>query len=197
MGMIRNLMRSIRKVTGNRASMSGNVAVGSHRAGMHQKSEHEWQRVQMTEAEQVVTPPEEEDVEDALEVPAEVEAETPPEEEPAAEEVAGADAAVAADPEILEEVADPDAAAKEEETGDLLPEASEEEQLSVDYSGERVNAYYPVTGGVDADPRELVYDPGDGTPKEIEMPAVLQEAIQPAFPEIEDPSANVPAAPES
>lgn len=40
----------------------------------------------------------------------------------------------------------------------------------------------PVTGGIDAEPREVVYSPGDGTPKPIELPEVFQDLVYPSTP---------------
>ena len=188
MSMKRKLMRSVIRVGGNRAVMSGNVSLGTQRAGMHQRSEHAWQHARMSDAEQTVIPPEEVPVEEALDLPAELEAEIPPEDEEIASETASEDGVLAADGELLEEISDPDMAANEEEEGVT------EEQFAVDCSGERVPVLDPVTGGVDADPRELTYDPGDGEPKLIQLPSVFQMAVEPSFAEIENPSANVPAA---
>ena len=51
----------------------------------------------------------------------------------------------------------------------------------------------PVTGGVDCEAREVIYDRGDGSVREIALPDVIREVITPFEPTVEDPSRNVPA----
>ena len=51
----------------------------------------------------------------------------------------------------------------------------------------------PVTGGVDCEAREVIYDRGDGSVREIALPEVIREVITPFEPTVEDPSRNVPA----
>ena len=78
-GMVRKLMRGIRH-SGTGARMAGGaVSVGSVRAGMHQKSEHEFARAQMDAA--PVPQPMEEDPEELVDAgtPPEAAAEIPPE----------------------------------------------------------------------------------------------------------------------
>ena len=117
---VRKIMRGI--IRGNRRQMAANgPAVGSHRAGMHQAAEHEFQRSRMAEA----VPPEPETVEDALDMPAAVEAEIPPVEEDdneIVEEIAEGEAGLEADEEILEEVAEPQAEIEEEKIGEHTSE---------------------------------------------------------------------------
>ena len=181
-------MRNIQKSSGKRTTMSGTAfSSGTHRAGMHQKSEHEYQRSRMTEFT-------EETPEEALDMPAEMEAEIPPVEEEDDEEVqdiAEDDGTIAADPEILEEIADPEASVNEEET-----ETNIAETLSVDWSGERIPVIEPVTGGVDCGPKECIYSSGDNEVKEIQEPLPFlgeQFGVPPLFNGIENPSANVAA----
>ena len=71
--------------------------------------------------------------------------------------------------------------------------------MAVDYTSERVPVLdYSVTGSVDPD-TPLVYSSGDGEPKEIQEPLPMMTelyGVQPYMPGEEDPSANVPEAPE-
>lgn len=154
----------------------GSPQAGAVRAGMHQAAEHEFRRSRMT-----VSAPEPESAEEALDLP-EVLDEMIPEEEDAMPAVAE----ISADDETFEMAAD-----------DADPEGKEtqEDTLSVDYSGERVPAIAPVTGGVDCLPHELVYDRGDGKVRVIPDPlGILSEkGLYPFFPEIKNPSANVHA----
>lgn len=189
--------------------MGGGAAlVGTRRAGMHQASEHEFQRTHMATDEHHPETPE-----DALDMPGAVEAEIPPVEEDddeIVEEIAEGDAGIAAEEEILEEVADPEASENEEEAA--APETEEETlgiriqdsgssraALDVDYSSERIPEMMPpVSGGV-APETELIYSPGDGEPKEIQepLPGMGEKlGIPPIINGIIDPSANVAAAPE-
>lgn len=186
--------------------MGGGAAlVGTRRAGMHQASEHEFQRTHMATDEHHPETPE-----DALDMPGAVEAEIPPVEEDddeIVEEIAEGDAGIAAEEEILEEVADPEASENEEEAA---PETEEilgargqwpgaRAALDVDYSSERIPEMMPpVSGGV-APETELIYSPGDGEPKEIQepLPGMGEKlGIPPIINGIIDPSANVAAAPE-
>ena len=172
---VRKIMRGI--IRGNRQQMAANgPAVGTHRAGMHQAAEHEFQRSRMAEA----VPPEPETVEDALDMPAAVEAEIPPveeEDDEIVEEIAEGEAGIEAETEILEEVADPQAEIEEEtaEINEDLGMRNEEcsdvrADLAVDYSDERIpELSYEVTGSVDPD-TPLEYSSQDGTVKEIQEP---------------------------
>ena len=201
--MMRKLMRNVRRTLGAR-TMGSAPAVGSHRAGMHQAAEHEYQRSRMAEAAEPV----EETAEDALDMPAAVEEEIPPVEEDDDQivaDIAEGEAAAAPEEEILEEVADPESAQNEEEA-EVPAEISEEtlgtrgkgpgarDRMAVDWSGERVPVLdYSVTGSSDPE-TELVYSSGDGSVKEIQEPLPMMQAlygVQPYMPGVEDPSANV------
>ncbi len=188
MSMIRKIMRNIMRKGSRRTTLNGTVSVGTRRAGMHQAAEHAYRRAVMADG-----APTEETPEEALEIPESLESEIPPEDinDQEAKDVAEGDAAVAPEAEILDEIADPEASINEEETDGL-----EEEQLSVDYSNERIPEMMPpVAGGVPAD-TPLVYDPGDGSLKEIQEPLPgmgERYGIPPLFNGIPDPSANVAA----
>ena len=161
--IVRKIMRGIVRA-GNRHQMaSAGPVMGAQRAGMHQAAEHAYRRQQMAEA----LPPEEETVEEGLEMPAELEAEIPPAEEEddeIVEEIAEGEPEIAADEGIVEEIADPQAEIEEE-----LPE-EEELTLSVDYSAERIpEMEYSVSGSVDPD-TPLEYTSQDGSLKEIQEP---------------------------
>lgn len=189
--IFRKIMRNIRRNGAKRATLSGGPAlVGTRRAGMHQASEHEYQRSVMASDEHHPETPE-----DALDMPGAVEAEIPPveeEDDEVVEEIAEGEADISGETEILEEIADPDAAQNEELEGE--PAAA---QMSVDYSGERIPVIDPVTGGtgVPAD-TPLEYLRGDGSLKEIQEPLPgLGEryGIAPKVDGVENPSANVAA----
>lgn len=158
---IRKMLTNAAQKLGIRRSMSGAVSVGTKRAGMHQAAEHEFKRALMADG-----VPEPETVENALDLPAALDAEIPETEEideAEAEEIAAEAVEIVPDPEILEEVADP------------APEEPEEEpivdQMAVDYSGERIPEIEPlaVTGSVEPE-TPLEYNPGDGSLKEIQEP---------------------------
>ena len=206
MSMIRKLMRNVARSVGKRSALGGAPAVGSVRAGMHQQAEHEYQRSRMADNEH-----HEETPEDALDMPAAVEAEIPPVEEEDDEvvaDVADGEAEIAPEEEILEDVADPEASEEEEVSGQ--PEAvPDEEQLArsagpvgdsraqLAYGEEALPVLDPVTGGNGTDgSAELVYDPGDGSVKEIQepLPGMERLGVLPFIPSIENPSANVPAS---
>lgn len=215
MSMLRKLMRNVTHSMGRRASLGGAPAVGFVRAGMHQQAEHEYQRSRMADDAH-----HEESAEDALDLQETLEGEIPPAEEEDGEEaaaIAEGEAAVTVDKEILEEIADPEAAAEEETAGcgqgtmdsGVASDAEEltlsgrqgadgpRAQLEVDYSAERIPVLAPVTGGSGADgSAELVYDPGDGSLKEIQepLPGMEHPGVLPFMPEVKNPSANVPAA---
>lgn len=185
-------MRNVQRKWGSkRTNLGGAPAVGTRRAGMHQASEHEYQRSVMANG-----VPEPETVEEALEMPAEIESEIPPEEEDdqTVEMVADGEISVEPEAEILEEIADPEAAVNEEEE-----EAVVSDQLSVDWSSERIPVIDPpVSDPVPAE-TPLEYSSGDGSLKEIQepLPGLGEKfGVPPLFNGIEDPSANVPAMPE-
>ena len=189
--IFRKIMRNMRRNGAKRATMGGGAAlVGTRRAGMHQAAEHEFQRAHLATDEHHPETPE-----DALDMPGALEAEIPPVEEDddeIVEEVAEGEADISGEAEILEEVSDPDAAENEElEDGTA--------SLSVDWSQERI----PVMDKPAADPvapeTPLVYDPGDGSLKEIQepLPGLGEKlGVAPLVDGIENPSANVAAAPE-
>ena len=206
MSMIRKLMRNVARSVGKRSALGGAPAVGSVRAGMHQQAEHEYQRSRMADNEH-----HEETPEDALDMPAAVEAEIPPveeEEDEVVADVADGEAEIAPEEEILEDVADPEAAENEEEEDSSQPAAGSG-QLNCDasrhfgdsraqlaYGEEALPVLDPVTGGNGTDgSAELVYDPGDGSVKEIQepLPGMERLGVLPFIPSIENPSANVPA----
>ena len=176
--LVRSIMRRIGH--GKRDRMASGAAVGSHRAGMHQKAEHEYQHSRMAEA----VPPELETVEDGLDMPASVDAEIPPVEEDddeIVEEIAEGEAGVEAETEILEEVADPQAEIEEEtaEESSVLStrysagsgDASRRVGMAVDYSAERIPVMDVITGGIGVDPATpLEYSSQDGSVKEIQEP---------------------------
>ncbi len=192
--IFRKIMRNIRRNGAKRATMGGGPAlVGTRRAGMHQASEHEYRRAVMASDENHPETPE-----DALDMPGALEAEIPPveeEDDEIVEEMAEGEANISGEAEILEEIADPEAAENEETAGEPAAAA-----MSVDYSGERIPVIDPVTGGTGV-PAEtpLEYTSGDGSLKEIQepLPGLGEKyGIAPKVDGVEDPSANVPAAPE-
>lgn len=169
-------MRGMQRKNGNRGQMASGTVIGTHRAGMHQKAEHEYQRGRMAEA----LPPEEETVEEGLEMPASVEEEIPPmeeEDDQIVEEIAEGDTEISAETEILEEISDPQAEI-EEETAEINEElgmrnekcSGSRADLAVDYSAERIPVLGPIlSGGVDPS-TPLEYTSQDGTVKEIQEP---------------------------
>ena len=169
---VRKIMRGI--IRGNRKQMANGAAFGSHRAGMHQAAEHEYQRGRMAEA----VPPEPETVEDALDMPAAVEAEIPPVEEDddqIVEEIAEGEAGVEAETGILEEIANPQAEIEEEtaEINEELGARTEDRgaRMAVDYSAERIPVLDPVmNAGASAPDTPLEYSSQDGSVKEIQEP---------------------------
>lgn len=185
--MIRKLMRNVALTDGPRSTMHSTPSVGSQRAGMHQKAEHEFQRSRMADNEHHDETPE-----DALDMPAALEAEIPPVEEDDDEiiaDIAEGEAEITPSEEILEDVADPEASLEEEETRE-----EELAQFSVDYSGERIPVLAPITGGSCSDgSAELVYSSGDGSLKEIQepLPGMERLGVTPYIPGEENPSANV------
>ncbi len=188
-------MRNVRRTLGSR-TMGNAPAVGSHRAGMHQAAEHEFRRHQMAEP----ADPVEETAENALDMPAALEAEIPPVEEDDDEitaDIAEGEAGPAPEAEILEEVADPQAEINEEETEPdptVTEDLSSRRKMAVDWSAERIPVLDPVFGGGSAPETELVYSSQDGTVKEIQEPLPMMTemyGVQPYMPGSEDPSANV------
>ena len=173
---VRKIMRGI--IRGNRQQMAANgPAVGTHRAGMHQAAEHEFQRSRMAEA----VPPEPETVEDALDMPAAVEAEIPPveeEDDEIVEEIAEGEAEISAEEEIVDDISEPQAEI-EEETAEINEEFGMRNEecsdvradLAVDYSAERIPMLDPVMNAGCSDPSTpLEYSSQDGTVKEIREP---------------------------
>ena len=170
---VRKIMRGI--IRGNRQQMAANgPAVGTHRAGMHQAAEHEFQRSRMAEA----VPPEPETVEDALDMPAAVEAEIPPVEEDddqIVEEIAEGEAEISAEEEIVDDISEPQAEIEEEtaEINEELGARTEDRgaRMAVDYSAERIPVLDPVMNAGCSDPSTpLEYSSQDGTVKEIQEP---------------------------
>lgn len=204
---LRTILRGMQRRNGERVRMASGAALGSHRAGMHQKAEHEYQHSRMAEA----VPPELETVEDGLDMPASVDAEIPPVEEDddeIVEEIAEGETGVEAETEILEEIADPQAEIEEElpeEESSVLStrysagsgDASRRVGMAVDYSAERIPVMDVITGGIGVDPATpLEYSSQDGSVKEIQEPLPgMSEAygVAPYVPGMEDPSANVAA----
>lgn len=178
MSMVRRAMKAARMAE-KRTQMNGKCRIGKVRTGMHQRSEYEFR-----EALAVLKASDNEYVENVAEIPEELEEMIPEEssENPEAENVAEGEVVIVVESENSEDAEQ--------------SEAAEETVLSVDYSGEQMPLLDPVTGGTDCSPRELVYDSGDGSVRAIPDPlGVLHEVKIPFFiPEIEDPSANVPAA---
>ena len=120
-GMTRKIMRCIRKANAEYTLTAHPSAAGTVRAGMHQKAEHAYRRSRMSD----VLPEEIPAGEEAL-------AET-------AEGVTG----IGPDEEILEEIADPDAAAAEE-TAEAGPEPEEDE--AADGPAEAAEGPEPAAG---------------------------------------------------
>ena len=204
MSMIRKLMRNVARMVGKRSALGGAPAVGSVRAGMHQRAEHEYQRSRMADNEH-----HEETAEDALDMPAALEAEIPPveeEDDEVAADVAAGEAEIAPEEEILEDVADPESSEEEEDSsqpaagsGQLNCDASRhsDSRAQFAYGEEALPVLDPVTGGNGTDgSAELVYDPGDGSVKEIQepLPGMERLGVLPFIPSIQNPSANVPAS---
>ena len=169
---VRKIMRGI--IRGNRKQMANGAAFGSHRAGMHQAAEHEYQRGRMAEA----VPPEPETVEDALDMPAAVEAEIPPVEEDddqIVEEIAEGEAEISAEEEIVDDISEPQAEIEEEtaEINEELGARTEDRgaRMAVDYSAERIPVLDPVmNAGASAPDTPLEYSSQDGSVKEIQEP---------------------------
>lgn len=187
--MFRKIMRNAQRKWGaKRKTLNGVPSVGPRRAGMHQAAEHEYQRSRMANG-----VPEPETPEEALEMPAEIESEIPPEEEDdeAAEMVAEGEISVKPETEILEEISDPESSINEEKESAVISD-----NLSVHRAGMAAELTPPVPDPVSED-TPLVYDPGDGSLKEIQepLPGMGEKyGILPYGPGMEDPSANVAAA---
>lgn len=163
--------------SGKTTNLQNKPAFGTVRAGMHQKNENEYIRSRLT-AEVTAEP-----VEKALDIPADLEEMIPPESEKPVQQ-----AKISADEEVLEVIE-----SEEAETEDGANPS--EMTLSVDYAAERIPELKGVTGGVSCEPYALVYDRGDGKPRAIPDPlgVLTDEGLYPFFPEVRDPSANVPA----
>ena len=182
MSMVRKMMRGILRGLGKRSTMTTVVSVGTVRAEMHQKSENDFrQGAMMNDGTISVT---------SSEVPAELEAMIPDEDDQAVVEIAEEETVITADPDVLELISE-DHIAEEND--------SVEEQMSVDWSDERIPVLDPVTGGVNCGPRGLIYDSGDGEVRMIPDPlGILSDNdISPFFPEMKNPSANVPGQAEN
>ena len=189
--MNRGNMRNQSRVGNSRVHMSGKPVIGQTRSGMHQKNEFEYRRA--AELAENVKPVEEE-VEDVLEIPEEMEEMIPEEKEEAVEP-----ALISADEKVLEEAENVHQVSENEDedseqNGDEKKNP-EQAVVSVDYSRERIPVLQPLTGGVDCEPVQLVYDSGDGEVRMIPDPlgVLSMEGIEPFFPEVKNPSANVPA----
>lgn len=177
MSMVRKMMRGTLRGFGKRSTMTTFVPVGAVRAGMHQKSENDFRRTAMMNDETISVP--------GIEVPSELESMIPDEGNHTVVDIAADEAEITADPNVLELIGEEQAA---EET-ELI-----EEQMAVDWSDVRIPVLDPVTGGMDCEPLELIYDSGDGTVRMIPDPlGILSDNdISPYFPELKNPSANVP-----
>lgn len=164
---------------------------GAQRVGMHQKSIHEFIRGRMTAAGVL---PKEEDAEEQVdsEIPAEMAAEIPE-----TEETEEKPAAIAADTEIEAAVDESGTEGVEDsagmdEDGELIPRNGTLARRRM----QKIPVLSPKTGGTDCEARELIYDRGDGSAKEIELPEVVQEAIEPEEKKAEKACCNVAALPE-
>lgn len=182
MSMVRKMMRGTLRSLGKRSTMTAAVSAGTVRAGMHQKSENDFRQSAMMNDETISVA--------SSEVPAELEAMIPDEEDQAVVEIAEEETVITADPDVLELIAEDQTAEESELTAD---------QMSVDWSDVRIPVLDPVTGGMDCDPRGLIYDSGDGSVRMIPDPlGVLSDNdISPFFPEMKNPSANVPGQAEN
>ena len=94
---------------------------------------------------------------DVIDLPREIETEIPPledEDDPVIAAIAEGEAEIEAEGEIIDEdLQDPEI--------DPVPESD---------PAENPFGWDPVTGGVDCEPRIVVYDPGDGIPRAIPDP---------------------------
>lgn len=183
--------------TANHTALSGNVKLGSCRCGMHQKSEIEYQRAKLQEI--VSDEITEEDAEAVIDAELPAECEIPEEIEEDSEQGAAVNmepAEIAADPIVTEEIA---ADVPEEEETLSCEGGSCEIKKKTDLSRHRfadgaeamekatINTIaLPVMGGVDCEPREVYYTAGDGTPKEVTLPAPLTAAFHPDSPSYRD-----------
>ena len=189
--MNRGNMRNQSRVGNSQVHMSGKPAVGQTRNGMHQKNEFEYRRAAKLAED---TKPVAEEVEDVLEIPEEMEEMIPEEKEETVEP-----AVISADEKVLEEAVSahqiPDKEDEDSEQNGDEKKNPEQVVLSVDYSRERIPVLQPLTGGEDCEPVPLVYDSGDGEVRMIPDPLGIlsMEEIEPFFPEVKNPSANVPA----
>ena len=189
--MNRGNMRNQSRVGNSRLYMSSKPVIGQTRCGMHQKNEFEYRRAAELAED---TEPIPEEVEDVLEIPEEMEEMIPEEKEkPLKPALISADAKVLAEAVNVHQVSDTDDE-DQEQNGDE-EKNPENAVLSVDYSRERIPVLQPLTGGEDCEPVQLVYDSGDGEVRMIPDPLGIlsMEEIEPFFPEVKNPSANVPA----
>lgn len=172
--MKRKRIQNTQKNTGQRISLNGQATHGSVRTGMYQgNSLKHIKHAAVFQSEPVRIA-----VDDALNIPEMLEEMIPSESGEVPESVE-----ISADETVTNMLE-----TKEPET--------EEEKLTVDYSGERIPVLEPVCGGIGCSPHELVYDRGDGRICRIPDPlgVLTEEGLYPFFPEVKNPSANVPAA---
>ena len=182
MSMLRTIMRGIGRRSLNGPAKKNVIPVGNTRAGMHQKAENEFHRTLA-----VSTIPEDSGAVIEHEISDELEAMIPDENNDSVIEIAGDEAVIAADPDVSEKTDEI------QPSDEADPEFSAEEQLSADWSEIRIPVLEPVTGGNGCEPRELVYDRGDGTVRMIPDPLGIlsDDGLSPFFPEMKNPSANV------
>lgn len=177
--MKRQNMKNNMQLQAKRSVLTFKPAIGRVRAGMHQKSETEYQRCLMTAE---ASESELESVEDALEIPEAVEEMIPTEteEEPQVVEITADEKTLSyLESSVMEEDEEPSASVS----------------LAVDYSAETVTSLDPVTGGVNCEPYAVIYDSGDGSVRVIPDPlgVLTEEGLHPFFPEVENPSVNIAA----
>ncbi len=182
MSMMRTIMRGIVRKSMNGPAKKNVNAVGNTRAGMHQKAENEFHRTAA-----MSSGPEASGAVIESEISDELEAMIPEENNDCVIEISGEEAVIAADPDLAEKSA-------EIQTSDESdPDFSAEHQMSADWRGVRIPVLEPLTGGTQCEPRELVYDRGDGVVRMIPDPLGIlsDEGLSPFFPEMKNPSANV------
>ena len=98
---------------------------------------------------------------DVIELPREIETEIPPLEDE--------------DDPVIAAIAEGEAGIEAE--GGIIDEDLQDPEIRVPDSGPAENTFEwdPVTGGVDCEPRIVVYDPGDGIPRAIPDPLGILE----------------------
>ena len=180
-------------------ALSGSVKLGSCRCGMHQKSQNEYLRAKLQETavkdDEII----EEEAETVIDAELPAECELPEAIEADSEQGAAVNmepAEISSDPAVAEAAAED--GTDEEET--LSCEGGScEIKKKTDLSRHRfadgaeamekatINAITPAPmGGVDCEPREVIYNSGDGTPKEVTLPAPLAAAFHPDSPSYRD-----------